>query len=213
MVDGEDACRSAEKTALYARRVVLSRGEDRALITLRAQRARPALYIAWGRALTRNDWRHYQDVNRGSAGGSRWRPARAGARPSGPITRGSCRSAARAASPYSTIVRVRAHPWRMPPSFARLPYRDDNSRWPARGGSDIVGFRPGTFGPFSDCVESSSMWRWPGAADRGGPPHGPVSVRSYPSPRVGRAVGRGRALRRLVRRTTARSCASNPTPP
>jgi trehalose 6-phosphate synthase len=183
MVDEFDRVQISGDEGTYTlRRVWLSRGEERGYYQGFSNTALwPLCHVACEPPrFTRNDWRHYQDVNR--------RFADAVVRETG-----SRRSVIfvhdyhlallpgllRERSPDSTIVMFWHIPWPNVARVARLPYRE--AILDGMLGSDIIGFQtPENARNFVECVAANRE----AAVDPGsgtiGRPHGTVAVRSYP---------------------------------
>jgi trehalose 6-phosphate synthase len=182
-VDGRDRVQIRGEDGAYTlRRVWLSRGEERGYYHGFANSALwPLCHIASeAPRFTRNDWRHYQDVNRRFADA-----VAVEAGPGRPIVFvhdyhfALLPQLIRERISDATIVAFWHIPWPNAARYARLPYREEILD--GLLGSDIVGFQtPEHAGNFLDCVETSLD----AAVDRNsamvGRAHGPVSVRAYP---------------------------------
>ena len=183
MVDECDRVQISGDDGSYTlRRVWLSRGEERGYYHGFSNTALwPLCHVAFEPPrFTRNDWRHYQDVNRRFADAV---VREAGSRRSVIFVHdyhlALLPGLLRERSPDSTIVMFWHIPWPNVARVARLPYRE--AILEGMLGSDIVGFQtPEYAGNFVACVGANTD----AAVDPGsgsiGRPHGAVAVRSYP---------------------------------
>jgi len=168
--------------AYTLRRVWLSRGEERGYYQGFANSALwPLCHVAFEPPrFTRNDWRHYQDVNRRFADA-----VVAEARDARPIVFVQDYHFAllpqllRDRLPDATIVAFWHIPWPNAARFSRMPVKDEVLE--GLLGSDIIGFQtPEHADNFLDCVDSgldAAVDRVSGLVGRA---HGTVAVRDYP---------------------------------
>lgn len=182
-VDVHDRLEIAGDSGSYTlRRIWLSRGEERGYYQGFANSALwPLCHLAFEPPrFTRNDWRHYQDVNRRfadavieEAGGGR------------PLILVQDYHLAllpallRQRAPDATIVMFWHIPWPNIARFDRLPSR--LAILDGLLGSDIIGFQtPAHAGNFLECADSRADAAVDHASGFVGRSHGPVAVRHYP---------------------------------
>jgi trehalose 6-phosphate synthase len=183
VVDARDRVSVRDDGGGYTlRRVWLSRGEERGYYHGFANSALwPLCHVAFEAPLfTRNDWRHYQDVNRRFADA-----VVAEAESPRPVVLVQDYHFAllpmflRQQLPEAIIVSFWHIPWPNAGRFARLPVKQ--AVLEGLLSSDIVGFQTGEHARnFLDCVEclpDAAVDRESGFVGR---PHGTVAVRDYP---------------------------------
>ena len=183
MVDSKDRVQITGAEGAYTlRRVWLSRGEERGYYHGFANSALwPLCHVAFEPPrFTRNDWRHYQDVNRRFADAV-------------VVEAGTARPIVfvqdyhfallpqmlRDRLPDATIATFWHIPWPNAARFDRMPYREEILD--GLLGSDIVGFQTSEHAEhFLDCVDTGAD----AAVDRDsgmvGRAHGTVAVSAYP---------------------------------
>ena len=183
MVDPRDRVQiTCDGGAYTLRRVWMTRGEERGYYHGFANSALwPLCHLAFEPPrFTRNDWRHYQQVNRRFADA-----VAAEAGHGNPIVFVQDYHFAllpqllRDRLPDATIVAFWHIPWPNVARFSRLPYQEEILE--GLLGSDIVGFQtPEHAGHFLDCVDTAAD----AAVDRErsivGRAHGTVAVGAYP---------------------------------
>ena len=164
------------------RRVWLTRGEERGYYHGFANSGLwPLCHVAFEPPrFTRNDWRHYQEVNRRFADAV---VAEAGdGRPLVFVQDyhfALLPQLLRDRIPEATIVAFWHIPWPNPARFSRLPFKDEILQ--GLLGSDIVGFQtPEHAAQFLDCVDTGSDAAVDRESGMVGRPHGTVAVRAYP---------------------------------
>jgi trehalose 6-phosphate synthase len=183
LVDRYDRLRIEDATGGYTlRRIWLTRGEERGYYHGFSNSALwPLCHVAFETPrCTRNDWRHYQDVNRRFADA-----VAAEAHGPRPIVLvqdyhfALLPALVRERLPNATIVAFWHIPWPNAARFSRLPQGTELIE--GLLGSDIVGFQtPDHSRAFLECIESlpdAAVDRVSGLVGRA---HGAVSVRTYP---------------------------------
>jgi trehalose 6-phosphate synthase len=182
-VDRHDRVQIAGGAGAYTlRRVWLSRGEERGYYHGFSNSGLwPLCHVAFeAPRFTRNDWRHYQEVNRRFADAV---VAEAGhGRPIVFVQDyhfALLPQLLRDRMPEATIVAFWHIPWPNASRFARLPYKEEVLE--GLLGSDIVGFQtPEHAENFLACVDTGSDSAVDRVSGMVGRAHGTVAVRAYP---------------------------------